>query len=240
MLQWNKIYKGDSFELLNQIDDGSVDLMLTDPPYNISVEGGKAAYGRGRVGIDFGEWDYNFDTKAWINLAATKMHPERGQVMIFNSFRNMELMSRELEKLGYTVRALPYWYKTNPIPHAPNRLPLNTFEQVLWATRGNDYVFNVRELKKAEDGRFTASSHEAQGKRFHTTQKPVSLWTPIMRIHTDRGDKVLDTFSGSGVTAVVADELRRKFIGFENDDTYYGKSEDRLKRQKRKVRTLWA
>lgn len=237
MLELNKIHKGDSIELLEQIPDGTIDLMFTDPPYNISKKGTEKAYGHGKVGMDFGDWDYGFDTEGWLRKALPKLKSDTGQAIIFNSYRNIELMARIAEDMGYHVRALPYWYKTNPMPQMPKRLPLNALEEALHVTASDTFTFNVR--KGSEDGRYMASPHEDQANRFHTTQKPLSIWTEIMKVHSNKGDLILDTFSGSGVTAVAADLLRRNFIGFELDDTYHAKSTDRHRRTKRKARSLW-
>lgn len=240
LLEKNKIHRGDTFELLDGIEDGSVDLLLTDPPYNVSVKGSDLAYGDRKTGMDFGDWDYGFDTEAWMRKVVTKMHPERGQVVIFNSFKNIELMARVLEEYGYTIHGEPqYWYKPNPIPHLPTRLPVNSLEQILWATRGNDWVFNVREGHEYEAGRHVHSPHAEGNKRFHTTQKPLKMFKDIIKIHTNPGDFVLDTFSGSGVTIAGCEELRRDCIAFEQDAIYFDKSTERHEKVKNKVKSLW-
>jgi len=241
-MKLNNIYHGDSFELLKEVEDESIDLLLTDPPYNISKKGGEEAYGGGRVGLDFGEWDYGFDIKGWVHAVANKMKKDTGQVLIFNSYYNLELIARALEEEGYNVHLVPlYWIKTNPIPHFPERMPVSSMEHMVWATRGNDYVYNNEFFKglNYERGRYLASSHEDQRQRFHTTQKPVSLWTKLLKVHSNVGDVVLDTFGGSGVTAVACTRLKRKYLVFEFDETYYKKSKERLKREKRKSKTLW-
>lgn len=238
-MQVNKILRGDVFELLDRIPDGSIDLLFTDPPYNISMEGTESAYKNGKVGMNFGEWDFDFDLEAWFEKVLPKLKPETGQALVFNSFLNMEVLARKAEDMGYIPRSMLHWCKTNPVPQSPERVPLNALEEVLWVTVTDSYTFNKQVGKRAEDGRFLASSHEAQNKRFHATQKPESLWQELMLLHSNRGDLILDTFSGSGVTAVVADELRRNFIGFELDTTYHKKSIVRYKKQKRKARSLW-
>lgn len=240
LLEMNKIHQGDTFELLDGIADGSVDLLLTDPPYNVSVKGTKSAYGNGKTGMDFGDWDYGFDTEAWMRKVAPKLHPEKGQVVIFNSFKNMELMARVLEEFGFTIQGEPkYWYKPNPVPHLPHRLPVNSMEQILWATKGDDFVFNVQEGNEYESGRFVHSPHAEGNKRFHTTQKPLKMFKNIIKIHSNPGDFVLDTFSGSGVTIAGCEELKRDCIAFEQDAIYHDKSTQRHEKTKKKVKTLW-
>lgn len=240
MLEPGKIYKGDSFDLLDQIDDGSIDLLLTDPPYNISKKNSKSAYAHGKVGLNFGDWDFGFDTEGWMHKVADKLNPDTGQVVIFNSFKNMEIMARVLEEHGFTVHENPvYWFKPNPVPHLPNRIPVNSMEQVLWATRGDNYTFNVRDGKDCEVGRYVHSPHEDGKKRFHTTQKPLSMFKEIVRVHSKKGDLILDTFSGSGVTITACEALKRDCIAFERDDFYFEKSTERHQKAKKKPKSLW-
>lgn len=240
MIKINDITQGDCFELLDYVEDGSVDLVLTDPPYNISIKDSGEAYGHGKVGMDFGEWDYGFDTERWIRKLVTKPNEETGQMLIFNSYHNFEVIARVLEEHGYNVRLNPlYWIKTNPIPHFPHRMPVSSFEHILWATRGDKYVYQPTKSFKHVHGRYEASSHEEQSIRFHTTQKPMSIWMKILKTHSRPGDLVLDTFGGSCVTAASCARLRRNFIVFEMDDTYYKKGKERLRREQSKSKTLW-
>lgn len=240
MLEVNKIHQGDSFELLERVGDGTVDLVLTDPPYNVSVKNSGEAYGSGKTGMDFGEWDYGFDTERWIKKIATKPKENGGQVLIFNSYHNFEVIANVLEEHGYDIQLAPaYWIKTNPIPHFPHRMPVSSFEHILWATRGEDYVFNKVRAEYFERGRYEASSHEEQGTRFHTTQKPISIWNNLIRVHSNPGDLVLDTFGGSCVTAASCVRLRRKFIVMEMDDKYFKLGNERLQRERTQSKTLW-
>ena len=64
--------------------------------------------------------------------------------------------------------------------------------------------------------------------RFHTTQKPLSMFNYLIRVSSNENDLVLDCFSGSGTTAVACHELKRKFICIEKDKDYYDKSVERL------------
>lgn len=240
MLAKNKIHHGDSFELIKQVEDNSIDLILTDPPYEISRLDGKHAYGFNKNGLDFGEWDTNFDLEGWLETIVNKPKKDTGQIIIFNSYHSIEPTARYLEKNGYTIQETPpYWLKTNPIPHYPHRLPLSSVEQFVWATRGDNYTFNYDKFLQYQDGRYLASSHEAQKERFHATQKPLGLWIPLIKVHTNKQDIVLDTFGGSGTTAVACERYNRNYIVIEKDDRYYKKSNDRLKREKKKSKPLF-
>lgn len=76
-----KLYRGDCLEMIDQLPDRSVDLMLTDPPYNISRE--NRFWSMNRQSMDFGVWDYGFDLTGWIAPAMQKI-AKNGAVIIFN------------------------------------------------------------------------------------------------------------------------------------------------------------
>lgn len=236
----DEIAQGDCFEWLDTVADGSLDLLLTDPPYNVSA-GTKAGaiFGNRGVNLNFGDWDFGFDTRKWINQVAPKVK-DGGVAVIFNSFKNMELMARVLEEWDYTIVSMPYWCKTNPVPHLHDRVPLNGIESYLLAVRGDldKVTVNIDGDKKeiyrpsrkdyVIHDRHYHSSHADQKKRFHTTQKPEFLFKELIGMFTQIGDSVADTFSGSGTTAVGCRDLGRHFYVVEQDDTYFAKSTDRL------------
>lgn len=242
---------GDTFDWLNTIADESVDTLLTDPPYNVSSDTKKGSiFGNRGVNLNFGDWDFGFDTRRWINQVAPKVK-QGGSVAIFNSFKNMEMMARVLEdRYGYTIIGMPYWSKTNPVPHLLDRVPLNGIESYLLAVRGeaSDLKVNLGRVKEAvyrprykdyvvTDAHYH-SSHADQKERFHTTQKPEFLFKEIIEMYTDVGDILLETFSGSGTTPMGCLDLRRHFYAVERDETYHKKSNERLKNSSSKRRFL--
>lgn len=234
------IEQGDCFEWLNTIEDESWDLLLTDPPYNVSDKSAQP-FAQLKTGFDFGDWDYGFDTRRWINQVAPKVK-QGGVAVIYNSYKNMELMARVLEEWGYTIVGMPYWSKTNPLPHLMDRVPLNGIESYLLAVRGNieDLKVNIDEINEVEyrpstkdyvvHDRHYYSPHAEQNKRFHTTQKPEGLFKEHILMYSQVGDIVGDTFSGSGTTAVGCRDLGRHFYTVEQDDEYFAKSNERLEK----------
>lgn len=78
-----KIKQGNCLDVMKEIPDQSIDLILTDPPYNISRKNNFATMGR--TGIDFGEWDKGFDQISWLEIA-TKKIKVGGSLIIFNSW----------------------------------------------------------------------------------------------------------------------------------------------------------
>lgn len=241
----NTIENADAYDYLNKLNDKSINTLISDVPYNISMSNGnngKGPYMNGKVGLDFGNWDMGqFHVEDFIDAVTPKIKDD-GQVIIFNSFTNMETMAWKLKQNGFTVKGIFSWAKPNPVPHMPKLWPLNTFEQFIWAVKDDShYTFNVREsVKEAkggnaiEEGVFLFSPHEDLKHRFHTTQKPISLMKAIVSVFTNEGDVVLDSFMGSASTADASSQLKRYYVGSELDGTYFEKGTYRLKKKSMK------
>lgn len=202
---------------------GQVDLILTDPPYNISVKNNFNSMGR--RGIDFGEWDKNFDQLSWIKPACEMLKPS-GSIVIFNSWFSFGTISEELKKNGCVVKELIQWQKTNPMPRNRDRLYVTSCEVALWAVKGKGWTFN-RQRDNYENAIFTYAAPNGKN-RVHPTQKPVKLMEDLILIHSNKGDVVLDPFMGSGTTGIAALHTGRDFIGYELDEKYYQSAKERI------------
>ena len=125
----NKIICGDNSEVMKGIPDNSIDLMVTDPPYNISKKNNFATMKRYNQyeGMDFGEWDKGFNQISWLKYAVDKMK-NPSSIVIFNSWQNLKMISDELEKLGINTKRILVIKKTNPMPVNRDRLFTNSFE----------------------------------------------------------------------------------------------------------------
>ena len=216
MCEVNKIFVGDCISGM-QSWGGQADLVLTDPPYNISVDNNFHTM-RGRHGIDFGDWDKGFDLTSWIPEAVSRLKPG-GSIVIFNAWRNMGEIASALENCGCLVKEMLQWQKTNPMPRNRDRLYVTSCEFAIWATKGKGWMFN-RQRETYENTIFKYPIVSAKH-RIHTTQKPIELIRDLILIHSNPDDIVLDPFMGSGTTAIAAIETGRKFVGFEIDKNYY-------------------
>lgn len=136
---------GNCLELLAELTDGSIDMVITDPPYNISVKNNFATMGR--KGIDFGDWDKGFDLLSWIDIASLKL-TKNGGMVIFNSWKNLGDIARHCEKNGLIVKDLFRWVKDNPMPRNRDRRYITDSEYGVWVVRKNSkWVFNRKSEK---------------------------------------------------------------------------------------------
>lgn len=204
----------------------SIDLILTDPPYNISRKNNFNTMRKVRQGIDFGEWDKGFDLTGWIKQACKLLKPG-GSIIIFTAWCNLGAIAAELEKCKCSVKRMLLWRKTNPMPRNRDRLYVNSDEYMIWATKGKGWVFN-RRFNTYESGVFEYPFSNKE--RIHPTQKPILLLKDLIEIHSNKGDIIFDPFSGSASTGVAAIELGRNFIGCELNKEYYKSAKERIKK----------
>lgn len=225
----------DCFEYLKKIPDNFIDLILTDPPYQISKKTNfttgslKGNYtDRFRVVMDFGHWDKK-ETNGinFISLCDEfyRVCKKGGSVIIFWDLWKLQELANMLMLSGFKQLRFIEWIKTNPVP-------INS--QI-------NYLTNAREISilAVKDGKPTFNSEYDKGiyeypiehnkSRFHPTQKSLKLFEDLIKKHSNKGDKVLDVFLGSGTTALASLNLERIPLGCELDKIYFKKMIDRLK-----------
>lgn len=228
LLQYlNKITLGDSYKLIKNIPDKSIDLIYTDIPYLYGSGGiskGSALSQRIQKirtqdlanisdGIDYSILDDFVRIMKKINIFiwCSKM-----QILdIMNYFAN----------LGNNYEIL-VWCKTNPTPATSNTW-LPDIEYCLYFREKGVKLNDGYELKSKY---FIKKINKTDKDIFnHPTIKPLELVKRHIEHTTQLNDIVLDCFSGSGTTCVAAKETKRQFIGFEINKEYWKISNDRLK-----------
>lgn len=202
-----------------------MDLILTDPPYNVSQP--SRFHTMGRAGIDFGEWDKDFDQTSWLPEAYRTLKPG-GSMVVFNDWKNLGDIARHWESLGGKSKDPIRWVKTNPMPRNRDRRYITDFEMALWLVKpGGKWVFN-RKSDAYDRPEYSCASPGKNERVAHPTQKPVKLMEELLATHSNPGDIVLDPFIGSGTSAVAARNLLRHYIGFELSPEYYKTATERL------------
>ncbi len=204
----NKITLGDSYELIKKLEDKSVDLILTDPPYGIGADKGiKTTYGTStHLGKVYkGNWDNETPSKEMFDeiLRVGK------KVIIFGG--------------NYFTDKLPvngHWIVWDKVGNANFKNPFSDCE-LAWTNLPKKIV---KKYTYIQQGFITDDKSE----RVHPTQKSLQLFKDIINDYTNENDIVLDCFSGSGTTSVACKELNRQFIAFEIDEEYHKISVDRL------------
>ncbi|WP_336609153.1 MULTISPECIES: DNA-methyltransferase [unclassified Campylobacter] len=197
------------------------DAIITDPPYNISKENNFSTMKSSkRQGVDFGEWDKNFDYLSWIRKYAPLVKKD-GSIIIFCSYLHISFIIKELEENGFITKDILRWIKSNPMPRNINRRYVQDCELAIWAVRKDaKWTFN-NNSKAYLRAEFNTSVVSGKEKTSHPTQKSLKLMEEIIKIHTNENDIVLDPFMGSGTTGIACKNLKRKFYGVEISKEYF-------------------
>jgi DNA modification methylase len=230
----NKIYCMDNLEYLKKVKDDSVDLVVIDPPYNVSQKN-NINYKKINVVKNFGDWDYGFDPVPVLKELKRVLKPN-GQIYIFCATKQIPIYMNILEEEWF-FRNLLVWYKTNPAP----RLSKTNY------VFANEYIiYGINEKVKPSSATFNFLGHvqmhntittsalqgkerlKKDGKALHPTQKPLSVLKKLISVSSNKGDVVLDVFMGVGSTAVACKELGRNFMGCELDEEYVREGRKRL------------
>lgn len=227
-----KIYNNDAYILIDKLigDNVKVDHIITDPPYNISVSNNFSTMANAnRKGIDFGEWDKNFDLYSWIPKY-DKILSAGGTFIIFTSFRYISFVIEALESTGdIVVKDVIKWIKSNPMPRNINRRYVVDTEYAVWAVKkGKKWVFNKPDNVPYKRAEFRTPTVSGKERTSHPTQKSLELMKDLVSIHTNEKEIILDPFMGSGTTGVASLELNRDFIGVEIDKEYFEIAKNRL------------
>jgi len=222
-LELNKIYNMDCLEGMKQMNNNSVDLIVTDPPYGISY---KSNYGskKYKERIQKTEWDKDFDFSFY--------HPELWRVLkddsdmfVFGRWDNYETMKK---LKGFTQILI--WDKCcGGLGNLRSFIP--TYELIFYFKKGN----RKPNKRKPAVLRFHSQTSWKNGNPIktykHPTQKPIYLIRELILTCSNKNDLIMDSFMGSGTTAVACKQLGRDFIGFEISKEYCEIANNRLSQQ---------
>lgn len=213
-MELNRIINDDCLNVMKQIPDKYFDLCLTDPPYGINV------LKNGQVGGGLIAKVTKYEKKDW-----DKAPP---RVDYFNEIKRISKNqiifggNYFAEWLGNSPCWL-VWNKMNETTKfADCELAWTSFKS---AVRKYDFLWNgmlQQNMKNKE-------------KRIHPTQKPVGLFSMILRDYSKEGDKIFDPFSGSGTTAIACHRGKRQFLCVEKDEFYFQKSVERLEEERKQM-----
>ncbi|GAB5060384.1 DNA-methyltransferase [Heyndrickxia oleronia] len=232
-----KLYNDDCLDTMKKLPTNSIDLILTDPPYNIGVfmKNRQANLNRMRSNFFVGAgWD-NEEYNEWMknmSLFLKESHrvlKKKGALIMFMSILKVESIVTVAEAVGFYYKTTGIWHKTNPMPRNMNLHFVNSNESwIYFINDGKTGVFNND--GKLELDFIQTSVTSAREKKYgkHPTQKPVQLMDHFVELLSNPGDTILDPFMGSGSTGVSSVKSDRKFIGIEISEDYYNLSRERI------------
>ena len=222
---------------MGRMPDGSVDLIVADPPYNLDT-----SYGRNRQKKSWEE--YESFTRKWLAEAVRLMKPE-ASLYVFMGVGFIARLFLMLQKdLGLHFNSWIVWHYTQGMGRRKGFSPRH--EDILYFTKSRKYVFNLDSIRIPQkyyrkrnnmtganpgDVWFFSHIHYCSAEREpHPTQKPEALLERIIKSSSDAGQMVLDPFVGSGTTARVARVLGRSYVGIDINPEYIRRAKERVNR----------
>jgi DNA modification methylase len=207
--QANTVLQGDCVNLMRQFRSGSVDFVLTDPPY--------LAHYRSRDGRTVA----NDNDAAWLKPAFAEMF----RVLCRDSFCVSFYGWHQADKFIAAWREAGFrlaGHLTFPKQYAST-------ERFLQYRHENAYLLAKGNPQPPTQRIPDVLEWKYSGNKLHPTQKPLCVLTPLIQCFSQPGDFVLDPFCGSGSTLLAAKLQGRSFIGIELDPAYYNIALDRLR-----------
>jgi len=214
----------DSMVWLNECPDGVFDVILTDPPY------GMGADEFGDSGGACGGGHFYKDTSEYFHTLMGKFIPEsyriaaeQAHMYCFCDIDRFPFLKLGFTNAGWKVFRTPLiWYKPSAFRAPwPDQGPQRKYECILYAVKGD-----MRVTRLAPDV-ITCAPDENIG---HNAQKPVELFTDLLKRSVSPGDKVLDLFCGSGPIFPAAHALQCSATGIERDPAAYALAVKRIQK----------
>lgn len=232
-----KLYNNDCINAMKMIDENSINLIVTDPPYNLgnfmknrdtnlSKMRDNFFGSAGWDDMDFDEWTESMDN---FFAESARVMKKGGSMIVFMAIIKVETIIKLAEKQGFYYKTTGIWHKTNPMPRNMNLHFVNSTEAWVYFTyKTRTGTFNNEGALYHDfiETSVTSNGERRYGK--HPTQKPESLMLHFVEILSNSGDWVLDPFMGSGTTGVAAKKADRNFIGVELDETYFKIAKSRI------------
>lgn len=201
MFELNRLYNMDCMKAMQEIPDKFFELAICDPPYGIGMDGGCVGY-RGKNVFEKKNWDKATPPPEYFREL---MRISVNQVIWGGNYFNLP-----------PTRCFLIWDKGAGFKgrsYAEAELAWTSFDK-------NVRVFTYDPLCRGD----------YKGK-IHPTQKPVALYEWVISKFAKDGDKIIDTHAGSGSCCIAAHRMRHEWIGFEIDESYYKKADERIRQE---------
>lgn len=219
-MEINKIYNEDCMNIFKEIDDNSIQLILTDIPYGeVSKNGEERSKYSGQLRkIDKGKADeLTFELEEFLSECYRVC---KGSIYIFCGIEQISsVFSYFKNKKDCMVRQCA-WKKTNPAPSNGQHMWLSSMENCIFIKKRKT-IFN-------ENCKSSVWEFPTGRSKIHPTEKPIALFEKLILASSNEGDLVLDPCMGSGTTIVGAIKNNRNFIGIELDNAYFELAKQRI------------
>ena len=232
-----QILCGDCLSILPSLPRYAFDCCIADPPFNMSQKKGLGWAFSSHITMQeswdiFSKDEYFQFTLDWVTeiLRVVKLN---GNIFIFGSFHNIFTLGFILQSIfDRRIITQIVWYKPNAQPNITCRMFTESTEFILWivnneSKKAKNWTFNYETMKTMNNNKqmrnmweipLTKQSEKKHGK--HPSQKPLQVVELLVLAGTNEGDLILDPFSGTGTTGIVAEKQNRKWVMIEKEEEY--------------------
>lgn len=245
------LYNENSIKILNELPENSVDMIFADPPYFLSNGGFTCENGK-MVSVDKGKWDVTNGLKKdfqfhldWTKACHRVLKPG-GTIWISGTYHSIYQCGFALQVNKFHILNDVAWFKPNASPNLSCRFFTASHETLIWARKDKKgkHKFNYDLMKNGNwqddfikkpglqmRSVWAVGTPKPSEKKYgkHPTQKPIDLLVRIVMASTDKGDLIIDPFTGSSTTGMAAVLNDRKFIGVDLEKKYLDLSIKRFK-----------
>ncbi|MBP3242812.1 MAG: site-specific DNA-methyltransferase [Ruminococcus sp.] len=245
----DKTILGDTFKVCPLLPEKFADLIVADPPYNLTKRFGSRTFSKKHTD------EYEDYTRQWLSIVAPLLKDD-GTIYVCCDWESSLIIGRVLSEF-FTVRNRITWQREKGRGAKANWK--NGMEDIWFATKSDKYTFNLDKVRirrkviapyrvdgkpkdwtDSENGRYrdtcpsnfwddiTIPFWSMPENTAHPTQKPEKLLAKLILASSQPGDMVFDPFLGSGSTSVTAKKLDRHFLGIEADPQYCVWAQQRL------------
>ena len=224
-----KLINGGCMEYMRTLEDASIDLIVTDPPYPTTS--------RGNAGNSGGMLQKEINKKGKVfehnNIDCTEYAPEFYRVLkdgshcyVMTNHINLIKMLNVFTDFGFHFIKSLIWNKGNKIM---GQYYMSQFEYILFFRKGYGKKINncgTADILSVPNKK----TKDENGKNIHDTEKPIELMQILIENSSNEDDVVLDSFMGVGTTALACVNTNRKFIGIELDEGYFNIAKERIEK----------
>jgi len=226
----NQIVFGDCVEKMRELPVGIGDLVVSDPPYGRDYESRLRSESFGKIEGD----NKGNPIVSWAIAQCKRILKNNTHIYLFTHWAEMSRFAKYLDYWGFDVKNCLVGKRAGHSCGDLNYSFSPSYETILFAHKGKR-EFNDTTIKRLNDGsgyvkRFDdlidwlPVNEPSKSLMFHPTQKSLELIEFFILLSSNEGDLVVDPFSGSGITAIAAWDLKRRFLCYEINEDYYNKS----------------
>ena len=216
----SKLINGNAIDFMKTLEDESVDLIVTDPPYKVTARGNAGNSGgmmQSKLSMQGRIFKHN-DIKPMEYIPEFyRLLKDGSHCYIMTNHVNLQEILNTATECGFHFIKSLIWNKGNKIM---GQYYMSQFEYILFFRKGKGKKINkcgTADILNIPNKK----TKDKDGKNIHDTEKPVELMKILIENSSQENELVLDPFVGVGATAIACKDLNREYIGIELDEKYY-------------------